>query len=103
MSTSGGDERLAELRERIDEIDSRIIDLLAERFAVTRSVGIAKRDAGLPPVDEEREEQMYRRFRARATEHGLEPDLVESIYRVVIGRVIAEHRSLAEGHVLGES
>ena len=74
---------LDEVRERIDGVDREIVRLLAERG---RYVGQAVRfkrnaeDARAPG----RVKQVIARVRARAVEHGADPDLVEHVYRAMI-------------------
>ena len=48
---------LADLRNRIDGIDARIIALFNERTGVAAEIGAYKREAGLPVLDEARERQ----------------------------------------------
>jgi chorismate mutase len=83
---------LAELRARLDEIDSAIVDLLGERFTVTRRVAEVKRDGDLNPVDPDRERVMMGVLRKRAETNGIDPDLVQALYREIINSVVAGHR-----------
>jgi chorismate mutase len=46
---------LADLRMSIDNIDSALIVLLAERFRLTQKVGELKRDTHMPSIDQRRE------------------------------------------------
>ena len=50
------DERLAEYRSSIDNIDAALVHLLAERFKITKAVGRYKKEAQLAPADPGREE-----------------------------------------------
>ena len=62
-----GDEarrELRRLRDSIDNMDSMLIHLLAERFKITQRVGELKAEAGLPPADPEREAEQIHRLRA---------------------------------------
>jgi chorismate mutase len=85
------------LRAQIDEIDERLIELLAERFAVTREVGRLKAAASMPPIDARREAEIDAKARRLATAYGLDGDLVAEVLRAVIDRVVAEHRLIADG------
>ena len=49
MSASGADEQLADYRASIDNIDAALVDLLAERFKITKAVGRYKATVDLPP------------------------------------------------------
>jgi chorismate mutase len=88
--------RLTKLRASIDEIDESFIQLLAERFLVTREVGRLKADLGLEAIDADREAQIEEKARRLALENDLDADLVIEVLRSIIDRVVAEHQSLAE-------
>ena len=61
-----GNEGLAELRASIDNIDAALVHLLAERFRLTKQVGIYKAAHDLPPADPEREKVQLARLRRLA-------------------------------------
>ena len=95
-SSSGEDQVLAEYRASIDNIDAAMINLLAERFRVTRQVGIYKAEVGLPPADPEREAVQITRMRAMAEAAGIDPVFSEKFLRFVIDEVIRHHLSAAD-------
>lgn len=86
--------KLLELRAQIDATDDKLLDMLVERFKITRQVGEMKRDAGLPPADPNREAQMYERLRSHASDRGLDPDTIEDVYRALLSHVVRQHQSL---------
>lgn len=92
MTTVEAQSELVSLRARLDEIDAAIVDLLGERFDVTRRVGEVKRDGQLNPVDPERERIMMNTLRKRAETKNVNPDLVETLYRAIINNVVDAHR-----------
>ena len=55
METGGymGAEILSEHRQRIDQLDEKLIRLLAERFEITKAVEILKAEEGMPAGDPE--------------------------------------------------
>jgi chorismate mutase len=89
-----GPDRLEVLRVQIDEIDDRLVALLAERFVVTRQVGSLKAERGLPAQDATREAQIEAKVRRLAEENHLDPAMVSEVLRAVIDRVVAEHREM---------
>ena len=89
--------RLVELRHEIDDVDDRILEVLVERFRLTREIGILKRDGGLGPTDPAREQQLYDRVRREATDRSIDPDVVESLYRALLSHVVVEHEAIARG------
>jgi len=86
---------LEQLRAEIDDIDERLIKLLAERFVVTRQVGHLKAAQGMPAIDSTREAQIETKARRLAEENDLDSGLVTEVLRSVIDRVVAEHQTIA--------
>ncbi len=87
-------DELEVLREEIDRIDDRFVELLAERFRITRRVGRIKAERGLPPQDATREAQIDAKVRRLASEFELDEGLVSDVLRAVIDRVVAEHKAV---------
>lgn len=83
---------LDELRGEIDRLDAQLIELLADRFAVSRRVGELKRSSGLSPRDAEREKLQMKRVRDLARAQGVSPELAEAILRLVVDAVVVEHQ-----------
>jgi chorismate mutase/prephenate dehydrogenase len=90
---------LLELRQRLDEIDSHIVDLIAERQAVVTTIGEHKLKKGLPLRHYEREREVIDRGMARAEHLGLEGSVARDILQTLI------HHSLSnqETHKLVRS
>lgn len=85
---------LDDLRVSLDNIDNAVVYLMAERFRLTHKVGVYKRDNGLPPVDEKREEAQFARIRQLAEQSGLNSEFAEKLLRLIIDEVVKEHTSL---------
>lgn len=75
---------LSTQRERIDEIDQKILELLKERNQVSRDVIDYKINHQLPVFVAKREEQKTERFRAMAAEKDLDPDWAEDFLRMIM-------------------
>ena len=91
------DETLASYRSSIDNIDAALILLLAERFKITKQVGLHKARAGLPAADPERERQHIARLRELAASANLDPSFSEKLLRFVISEVV-RHHELVRGY-----
>ena len=76
---------LGQIREEIERIDRALIDLIAQRVALARRVGVVKRAAGLPTLDPPREAAVVRRAGALAREAGLDDEDVRYIFWHLIG------------------
>ncbi len=90
---------LLELRERLDQIDTGIIDLIAERQAVVTTIAAHKLKTGLPLRHYEREREVIDRGVARAESRGLPGSVARDILETLI------HHSLSnqETHKLVQS
>ncbi|MCX7912036.1 MAG: prephenate dehydratase [Dehalococcoidales bacterium] len=75
---------IEELRQKIDELDRRIVELLAERQAISREIGRGKRKVSRVIEDREREIRVIRNVRRLARELRISPGDVENIYRQII-------------------
>ena len=75
---------LKRLRGRIDEVDSKILRLLAKRAQVCEAIGVEKKAKGLPIKDAAREAEVYRCIREEAAKLGLNPIQVEAVYREIV-------------------
>lgn len=74
---------LAELRTKIDEVDQHLIQILAERHAIVREIGALKKN-DTEIVAQNRQQEIYQTRRDWAQEQGLNPDLVEHLFRTII-------------------
>ena len=86
---------LSSLRDRIDEVDRKIIALLTDRLKIVEGVIEAKLASAAPFRDREREETLITRLRGFAVEAGVDPHQVERMYRVVMDMSVAHQ----EAHV----
>ncbi len=88
-------EDLWRLRRSIDNIDSALVHMLAERFRVTREIGVLKAVHRMPPVDVSREETQVAKLRDKASSAGLDPDFAEDFIRRVMAEVVRQHEIIA--------
>lgn len=75
---------LKELRTQIDQVDRRLLQLLAQRLALVKQVGEVKHKHGLPIYVPEREADMLHARRLEAEALGISADLIEDILRRVM-------------------
>jgi chorismate mutase len=83
---------LERVRDRISEIDERLIHIIGERRDLVLEVGRLKAILNLPVMDPGREAQVVRKAAARARELGVD----EEMTRDVIWRIMASARSTQE-------
>lgn len=75
---------LLPLRQQIDQLDSQLVELLAQRALVTAEVGRVKQDYALPLYVPEREQALIKARRQQAEEAGVSADLIEDVLRRVM-------------------
>ena len=85
-------EQLTDYRKSIDNFDAILIHTLAERFRITKAVGLLKASADLPPSDPKREQEQIERLRRLAERADLDPDFAEKFLEFVIREVIQHHK-----------
>ena len=87
MSTKAPQEcdNMDDVRAEIDRLDDALVKLLAERFGyVERAWQIKQRTAAAANVPW-RNQQVFDKVRAHAERAGLPPDLVEALWRQMVG------------------
>jgi chorismate mutase / prephenate dehydratase len=72
------------LRNRLNDIDRRLIEALAERQRLVADVAALKADPALPLQDVERERDLLARVSGLASAEGLDSYFVESLYRRIL-------------------
>ncbi len=72
---------LDNLRDKIDVVDAKLIDLISQRLALVAQVGEVKSEAGVPIYAPEREAAMLAKRRSEADEAGIGGDLIEDVLR----------------------
>lgn len=95
--------RLAELRQSIDNIDTALISILAERFRCTQAVGELKARSSMPAADPAREARQIERLRTLAARSRLDPDFAEKFLNFIIREVIRHHEAIARDRNQGQA
>ena len=75
---------LTPYRNRIDALDDRIVDLLAERLGIIHEVAVLKQAENIPAVLPDRVAEVRNRVMARAAEKGVDPNLAGQLYTLLI-------------------
>ena len=61
MADNEMQQKVQELRERVDEVDRELIQALSERARIVQEIMALKAEAGAPVYDPKREEEILRR------------------------------------------
>jgi len=75
---------LEDLRQRMNDLDRQLMQLVAERQALSEEVARVKRATGRPTRDYEREREVILGVRAVAAERGVSGELAEQLLRLLI-------------------
>lgn len=89
---------LARCRDRIDQIDRRLVELLNERTVIVEEIGRAKREAALPIYEPRRETQVFENICA----HNCGPLTQEGLKRI-FERIIDEMRKVQKDRIIEET
>ncbi len=71
-------------RDRIDEIDAQLIDLLRQRYDVIDEVAVLKLREGIDAVLQDRVDEVRENAVARAVEKGLDADFIRTLWAQLI-------------------
>lgn len=88
---------LQEIRRRIDEIDEKLVNMLADRLKLSGDIAALKRKLKVGARDEARERAVIDRTRSLARERGIDADFVESVMRLVMAQMVGEERERLGG------
>ncbi|HEX4863659.1 MAG TPA: chorismate mutase [Acidimicrobiales bacterium] len=75
---------LDQIREKIDDVDRRLVALLAERASLVDEVVHYKRAHHMAVVDRAREDRMLARIADVAKDGGLDPRVAQQVLRTII-------------------
>jgi chorismate mutase len=87
---SSEEERLKEIRKRIDEIDDAIADLLSKRMYYANETKNEKLRMKMPIIDEQRQSEVIEKWCERArrnrgdSEYDLSEELMERMAKLII-------------------
>jgi isochorismate pyruvate lyase len=94
---------MTEVRTEIDRVDKVLVDIIAERFGYVERAWQLKLDARQEANVPWRNQQVIDKVRARAGEKGLPPDLVEALWRQMIGWFIQYEEEKLRDRIEGRS
>ena len=86
-------DELLQLRNRLDEIDTGIIDLIAERLSVVKSIGDHKLKTGAPLRHYEREREVIEKGVQRAEANGISGRLAREVLETLIHHSIGDQET----------
>jgi isochorismate pyruvate lyase len=94
MKSAESCKSIEEVREGIDTIDSEIIALLGKRYEFVKAVVRFKERTETSIISKQRLDLVITSRREMSLKYGLDPDVIESIYRLLINYFISEEMKM---------
>ena len=76
------------------KIDKKLINVLAERFILTKKIGEYKKEHNLEAYTGKREEYIFKTREKWAKELDLDPVLIKTIFTMIIEKVKENHQRI---------
>ena len=96
-SANAEGDALGEFRQHIDSIDSRIVELLAERMEVARNIGNYKSQRGITIVQRDRYNELLQVAERRAESMGLSKEFIHRIFSSIHEESVRSQIEIFEG------
>lgn len=94
-------DEIPRIRERIDEIDQKLVLLLKDRYENARQLGRIKRARNIQSRDTEREKIILRKVQDAAARLRLEPKPILPIFKEIFHFSVKAQRNLTDDHSIG--
>jgi prephenate dehydrogenase/chorismate mutase len=94
-------DEIPRIREKIDEIDRKLVLLLKDRYENARLLGRIKRIRNIDSRDPEREKIILRKMRVAAARLGLQPKLTLPIFKAIFNFSVQSQQNLAPNRTIG--
>lgn len=86
MEDAALQERVRELRERVDEVDSELIRALNQRARIVQEIMALKAESGAPVYDPKREEEILRRV-VEMNDGPIYDSSIRDIFELILHRI----------------
>jgi chorismate mutase len=77
------EEKIKPMREKIDILDDKILELIAQRLEVVREVGELKKEFNIPPLQPERWKEVLEKLKKKGGEKNISEELIEKIWNAI--------------------
>jgi chorismate mutase len=76
------------IRSQIQQIDEKMIKLIAERMKLAQELGLKKKELGLPVRDDKREKILFEVWEEIAKKENLNPRLIDELWSIILDESI---------------
>ncbi|OLD78930.1 hypothetical protein AUF62_01260 [archaeon 13_1_20CM_52_20] len=94
-------DEIPRVREKIDEIDQKLVLLLKDRYENARLLGRIKRARNIESRDPQRERIILRKVEGAAARLGLKPKLTLPIFKAIFNFSVQAQQNLAPNRTIG--
>ena len=81
-----GKEDLKLLRNRIDSIDEKLLQLLRERVDASAEVGEIKKQLNIEIIDRQRESEIFKILEKKCKEQDLDFEYIQTIWNIILNK-----------------
>lgn len=71
------------LRKKLDSIDTKLLNILAQRMTIVEEIGKIKKEKGILPLDKKRWEEVLSSRTKIGKEFGLSEKFIENIWNII--------------------
>lgn len=89
--------QMVEFRQRIDDLDRKIIDLLGARFDIIAEVAAHKKAHNIPSVLADRVEEVKENAAKLGQDRAIDPDFMRRLYAIIIDHACACEDKVIKG------
>jgi chorismate mutase len=93
---------LKKSRERIDEIDNELFDLISQRTSLAKDIALSKEYIGMPIFDKSREDAIHEKIERLSEEKGLDVDIIDQIVNMLTILSKNEQKQILRRNVSGK-
>ena len=76
-------DELEEWRKQIDQLDERVLNLLAKRLKIVRKIGQFKKKQNIPTLDKSRWNKVLNSILSKSEELGLSKDFTKKLFTLI--------------------
>lgn len=88
-----------EIRNKISEIDNKIIDLIVERFKLVKGIAVHKFKGNLPLRDQKREAELVEERNKQFEKMGFrDSNFVKEFYKIIIDKSVKLQKNYLKKH-----
>jgi 4-amino-4-deoxyprephenate dehydrogenase len=96
-TTANTDDILASFRARIETVDAKVAELMAERFAICAEVAQVKRTRQIPMMQPARVDAVCDAYARRGVTIGVNPDFMRSLAKLIIAEACRLEDEIIDG------